>query len=248
MESFTSFIPINRCPLTCPWTPPVPNTFKCLLPGQWHWYKHLNAPTQCSHSKLYIYLNGPSQGSTVMVTRQEWGVDSRQWKLQCWGKIEVRLQNSFYSRQYSAHQGRGWADHIYEHCARHYFPRVINSLYQRPTVCLVSFVAWAESASVRRERLHGHAGPVSGGERGPLFVLQHHLIWPFPLIGVTMTLQHKCSLLFCVNLLLTAIWRLDQLCSRLLWVRAPPPSGVNVIVLGICFVSCECHLLAIIII
>ena len=25
MESFTAFIPINRCPLTCPWTPPVPS-------------------------------------------------------------------------------------------------------------------------------------------------------------------------------------------------------------------------------
>ena len=25
MESLTAFIPINRCPLTCPWTPPVPS-------------------------------------------------------------------------------------------------------------------------------------------------------------------------------------------------------------------------------
>ena len=28
MESFTAFIPINRCPLTCPWTPPVPSLIK----------------------------------------------------------------------------------------------------------------------------------------------------------------------------------------------------------------------------
>ena len=27
MESFTAFIPINRCPLTCPWTPPVPSVY-----------------------------------------------------------------------------------------------------------------------------------------------------------------------------------------------------------------------------
>ena len=27
MESFTAFIPINRCPLTCPWTPPVSSLY-----------------------------------------------------------------------------------------------------------------------------------------------------------------------------------------------------------------------------
>jgi len=27
MESFTAFIPINRYPLTCPWTPPVPSLY-----------------------------------------------------------------------------------------------------------------------------------------------------------------------------------------------------------------------------
>ena len=29
MESFTAFIPINRCPLTCPWTPPIPSSLSC---------------------------------------------------------------------------------------------------------------------------------------------------------------------------------------------------------------------------
>ena len=28
MESFTACIPFNRCPLTCPWTPSLPNYFK----------------------------------------------------------------------------------------------------------------------------------------------------------------------------------------------------------------------------
>ena len=32
MESFTAFIHINRCPLTCPWTPPVPSHIKPYLP------------------------------------------------------------------------------------------------------------------------------------------------------------------------------------------------------------------------
>ena len=36
MESFTAFIPINRCPLPCPWTPPVPSLDIGNYVG-WHW-------------------------------------------------------------------------------------------------------------------------------------------------------------------------------------------------------------------
>ena len=53
MESLTAFIPINRCPLTCPWTPPVPSIILLKVNRQEHttffrhfiddWMQHVSA-------------------------------------------------------------------------------------------------------------------------------------------------------------------------------------------------------------
>ena len=71
MESLTTVIPINHCPLPCPWTPPVPSLT-------------LSSPLLLRHLYLYVSYSKKGHHETVgALPEMECDMEKTQNKLDC---------------------------------------------------------------------------------------------------------------------------------------------------------------------